>query len=985
MRTILVISVLSVLVFLASSPLEAKVKGKTTEEMFAESELVIEGTTMLVEHDVPGYGRLRQIAVLVNSVIMDSTSHGTSVGDTLSILQLRPSYSDTTVYDLDPRFAPGDYDSLFLWEIVDPTLEDFDGSPIPIPAGTYYWVRQGHFGKRPVGGAKGNFIERLDGPAPGEMLEEGSLPAPRREEERIPVPFGGPRADDYCCIYIDFDARAFDDLTANAGKDINFSAADKAWIKTNIVTKVTADYTSVKVKGGGSGPNGEDILGRAPDSKPGGECISGKTVHVWSQEFGFEDGDNNWAETKEKMAQAIANIVTHEAGHQFGLAHGGHSAPNDIMHNGGGYTHLGSTDQALTAADNNKIKECCCKVACVNKYANFTGVDRLGEGLRASYEVKYDVKVTSVSGTVEKWVDGQWKPVKLGDVLASGTKVRIQSGSKCEVKPTTSKLDFEGALAYVELTDGTLYVCESGLCDYGEHCAISTPIAEGWIDYSDDTIFTTMGARYDSLHLIAWYAGFLDNDFDVVTTPVVGPDSGTVHLVGPGTLIEYDRFGNHMSHGAAMLFPKMFGATGFEGYVSVDWWSFQEIGIVGFDVLRALTEEGPYERINGDLIGAEGGSSMGAIYQFVDEDVVGGVTYHYQIRGTDLFGDGHVFGPFPGTPIGGGGLPAAVCEIQDGRIPLGTEVFIGPAVVTAVDRKLTTFGFWVQELVPCPEYPGGEYSGILVYMAGASPDTVEGVGIEVGDVVAVRGEYDEYFGHSQITSPVGAASPAVSIVEKDYGQPDAVALTVHDLGTDEADSANCERWEGVWCRVDTILCTEWIEPLSNGEWMVVEVEDFPGLRTTDSLRVDDKLGIPTLDRPDPGDRLATIYGVFAFEYGNYKLWPRSDEDVIGIPTASVDEDAEFAERAELRAYPNPFNPTATIEFGVTSPGAANLAIFDVRGRRIRVLVDETLPQGIYRVRWDGRDSNGLESGPGIYFCRLVDGNRVEVRKLVLAK
>lgn len=226
-----------------------------------------------------------------------------------------------------------------------------------------------------------------------------------------------------------------------------------------------------------------------------------------------------------------------------------------------------------------------------------------------------------------------------------------------------------------------------------------------------------------------------------------------------------------------------------------------------------------------------------------------------------------------------------VCKIQDGTYGVGSHVFIDSVLVTALDLKPSTYGFWIEEREPCASYPNREYSGVLVYMSYARPDTIEGVGVEPGDLVSVRGGVEEYpdAGPSvtEVTNPPDAYAPAVHIIQKSYGMPPTVKRTVHDFGTVAEDSANCEKWEGVWCQVDTVVCTEWLAPLEYAEWQVVEMEDYTGLpKTTDSLRIDDKLVVPSLAKASPGDTLKTIYGVFSYEYGNYKLWPRSNEDVV---------------------------------------------------------------------------------------------------------
>jgi hypothetical protein len=79
-------------------------------------------------------------------------------------------------------------------------------------------------------------------------------------------------------------------------------------------------------------------------------------------------------------------------------------------------------------------------------------------------------------------------------------------------------------------------------------------------------------------------------------------------------------------------------------------------------------------------------------------------------------------------------------------------------------------------------------------------------------------------------------------------------------------------------------------------------------------------------------------------------------------------------------YPNPFNPTTMLEFRVSSFGFVELKIFDVLGRGVATLVNDSLPPGSYAVRWD---ASAVPSG--IYFCRLSAHNTVETRKMVFVK
>lgn len=88
----------------------------------------------------------------------------------------------------------------------------------------------------------------------------------------------------------------------------------------------------------------------------------------------------------------------------------------------------------------------------------------------------------------------------------------------------------------------------------------------------------------------------------------------------------------------------------------------------------------------------------------------------------------------------------------------------------------------------------------------------------------------------------------------------------------------------------------------------------------------------------------------------------------------------------LRAnVPNPFNPRTSIRFDLPKVGLVRLSVFDVAGRLIRTLVDESMLQGSHEAVWDGRDSSGREVGSGNYLLRLSFEGRVKTAKMVLVR
>jgi len=85
-------------------------------------------------------------------------------------------------------------------------------------------------------------------------------------------------------------------------------------------------------------------------------------------------------------------------------------------------------------------------------------------------------------------------------------------------------------------------------------------------------------------------------------------------------------------------------------------------------------------------------------------------------------------------------------------------------------------------------------------------------------------------------------------------------------------------------------------------------------------------------------------------------------------------------------FPNPFNPKTAIRYTVpSSGGSVLLTVYDLRGRKVRTLVDEEKSGGEYLAIWQGRDDAGRELGSGVYFYRMDIGEYQVERKMVLLK
>jgi photosystem II stability/assembly factor-like uncharacterized protein len=84
-------------------------------------------------------------------------------------------------------------------------------------------------------------------------------------------------------------------------------------------------------------------------------------------------------------------------------------------------------------------------------------------------------------------------------------------------------------------------------------------------------------------------------------------------------------------------------------------------------------------------------------------------------------------------------------------------------------------------------------------------------------------------------------------------------------------------------------------------------------------------------------------------------------------------------------YPNPFNPATKIRFSIPSHPEGKvqevrLAVYDIAGKEISVLINEKLSAGFYEYNWDGSNA-----ASGVYFCKMISGSYSGIKKMILIK
>lgn len=85
------------------------------------------------------------------------------------------------------------------------------------------------------------------------------------------------------------------------------------------------------------------------------------------------------------------------------------------------------------------------------------------------------------------------------------------------------------------------------------------------------------------------------------------------------------------------------------------------------------------------------------------------------------------------------------------------------------------------------------------------------------------------------------------------------------------------------------------------------------------------------------------------------------------------------------AYPNPFNPAATIKFTLAEPGHVNITVYNIKGQRLKTIVDENMERGRHHIVWHGDDYSGNRLGSGVYLYRMSAFDYTKTRKILMLK
>ncbi|KPL02845.1 MAG: hypothetical protein AMJ90_04660 [candidate division Zixibacteria bacterium SM23_73_2] len=88
---------------------------------------------------------------------------------------------------------------------------------------------------------------------------------------------------------------------------------------------------------------------------------------------------------------------------------------------------------------------------------------------------------------------------------------------------------------------------------------------------------------------------------------------------------------------------------------------------------------------------------------------------------------------------------------------------------------------------------------------------------------------------------------------------------------------------------------------------------------------------------------------------------------------------------EAQNYPNPFNPQTQIAYSLPEDSYVKFTVYNIQGKKVKVLVDEYQTQGAKTVIWDGCDESGEKVASGVYFYRIEAGPHSVANQMILLK
>jgi len=107
------------------------------------------------------------------------------------------------------------------------------------------------------------------------------------------------------------------------------------------------------------------------------------------------------------------------------------------------------------------------------------------------------------------------------------------------------------------------------------------------------------------------------------------------------------------------------------------------------------------------------------------------------------------------------------------------------------------------------------------------------------------------------------------------------------------------------------------------------------------------------------------------------------EKTNGTSTIESIDSSDF----NVSVFPNPANPDVKLSFNITDEtDIIVLNVYNVKGQKVKELINKKMSTGYHNITWDGKDSIGKKLPSGVYFIKLLIENRMAaINRIILIK
>jgi len=269
---------------------------------------------------------------------------------------------------------------------------------------------------------------------------------------------------------------------------------------------------------------------------------------------------------------------------------------------------------------------------------------------------------------------------------------------------------------------------------------------------------------------------------------------------------------------------------------------------------------------------------------------------------------------------------------------------------------------------------------------------VPGEGYQINMISQGTLIYDEGAGGASISSQISKLSPTLANIQRNKTQQIASEVVFHEFTRTadffpniilniEVNEYNLSNGDEIAAYINDSTCIgasvyEGEFPLGLALWQddttTIAVDGYTSL---DSISF--KLWSYRLDSEIILDEINNIQAVITGAEGEVVLAQKA----FGGHGDDFIPDSYFLSPA----FPNPFNSSTTIKFGLILQEKTQVVIYDVNGREVKRLIDGEQKAGFYTVVWNGQNNANIDVSSGVYFCRLMSSDYNKTIKMMLVR